>query len=267
LGGLRSLAARVLGVAPPAGEDGTYAGPDSTTSFFRRIADEASASASRRLIHLPTVLGIFAMLLSLSLDAIINNSLEALLSRHRVPPALVILRVKSAGLCCAAVALLSSGALPAFAAYVAAHPALGVKMVLFALCGWVGESCLMAIVALWGAVVGTALASGRKMCTIVISMLVFPKRKGPLFLLGVAVVFAGVVAEVVAKAAGSSKKKLRDFAAAGCSAAVAGASAVGKTAFAAAPTASGFGGAEGAHAGARFGSRERSSGARQRKNW
>jgi len=124
-----------------------------------------------------------------------------------VHPALVILRVKTAALCCAATALIFSGALPAFAAYVRLRPETMVKMVCFALCGWVGESCLMAIVAQWGAVVGTALASGRKMGTIAISMLVFPKKKGVAFVVGVCIVFAGVVMEIAAKAAGKSKAK------------------------------------------------------------
>ncbi len=160
-------------------------------------------------VHWPTLIGVLALIGSLGSDALTNNLLEDTLARARVPPAAVIFRVKSTAAVCAATAAVASGCLPALWDYLCARPEVLRLVLAFGICGWAGESCLMAIVSQWGAVLGTALAAGRKMGTVVLSMLIFPKRKGPAFLAGVGIVFLGVGLQVAAKAAKGDKHKLK----------------------------------------------------------
>eukprot|EP00741_Cyanophora_paradoxa_P019084 tig00021119_g18426.t1 len=144
-------------------------------------------------------LGVLSLLFALCADAFIGNAQEKLLRLHRVPLTELVQGSYLFGmLLCLGLCVVNGELLGALRAC-SANPQIWGLLTLAALAGYLGTYFVLMLVNGFGAVTAVVVTSCRKLITIMLSFVLFPKPFTWLYLWGTLVLFAGVLVNTYAK--------------------------------------------------------------------
>lgn len=163
-------------------------------SFGGRSIDVSSLSTDWNLC-----IGLALMGGALAADAVIGNAQEYVMKKYQSSTSEMILYSKFWGFVYLGTTLLVSGKLVESFVFCWNNPQLYVYMVSFAVCGCLGEHFVMSLIRKWGALIAVVVTSLRKVLTVILSFIIFPKPLKPVFAVGMILVFVGMFLEAYAK--------------------------------------------------------------------
>eukprot|EP00754_Rhynchopus_humris_P050661 Rhum_TRINITY_DN9093_c0_g1::Rhum_TRINITY_DN9093_c0_g1_i1::g.31456::m.31456/K15277/SLC35B3, PAPST2; solute carrier family 35 (adenosine 3'-phospho 5'-phosphosulfate transporter), member B3 len=144
-------------------------------------ADEASpevvgAAAAGAAVERSRRMGLVCITLSLLCDAAILIVEEGIVfGRHRAPTQEVILYVQVLAVVPSLLLLVGNGGMPEFVSFAAASPRFLLLSTGCGVCGYVGTKSVLSLVESFGGTVAALVTSLRKVVTIVLSFIFFPK--------------------------------------------------------------------------------------------
>jgi adenosine 3'-phospho 5'-phosphosulfate transporter B3 len=174
------------------------------TMSLDKAAFNGSAQQSSSFI------GVALLLISLVFDAAVGNLQERLLNVYGVPATSCIIFQSVVGSMLMFFATLSSGELQSALAFCADQWLTIVVLLAYGTVGYVGVRWYLTAVRCFGVVSAQCIATVRKMLTILVSFLLFPKPFSVRYLSAMAFVMCGIAVHVYAKskrAAGSVHKR------------------------------------------------------------
>eukprot|EP00761_Pharyngomonas_kirbyi_P012271 gb/GECH01012298.1/.p1 GENE.gb/GECH01012298.1/~~gb/GECH01012298.1/.p1 ORF type:complete len:328 (+),score=43.76 gb/GECH01012298.1/:1-984(+) len=143
--------------------------------------------------------GVLCLLGALTADAFVGNLQEKVLKEANASPLELIFFAHSVGVIYLTVVCIISGeAYPAVKFCFENPSALGL-LVLYSSLGFVGVMFFMAMMKRFGAFAAVTTTSCRKVVTLLLSFVVFPKPVTPMFGLAVGLVFSGVAVNIFSK--------------------------------------------------------------------
>jgi len=137
-------------------------------------------------------LGVFLISLALAADAIIGNVQEKVLVQYDASTTEMIYYTKIIGLIYLFSALIVKQELFSAFAFCARNPNSYLYIIAFSVIGCIGEQFVMAVIKRFGALIAVITTSLRKMLTIVLSFIIYPKPFSLAYALGLILVFAGI---------------------------------------------------------------------------
>lgn len=144
-------------------------------------------------------LGVFLGLLSLVTDALVGNNQERLMNHEGVSESEIIQSMNGCGFVVGFVFSIVSGYFPEAFSFCAEHPHIYVPILLNGVSCYLALNVIAMLVNKFGTVVTVMVTSTRKVFTIVLSYMFFPKPITPAHVVGVLVVVLAIVLEVIIK--------------------------------------------------------------------
>jgi len=155
--------------------------------------------------------GVFLILCALMADAVIGNVQEKVLVQHDASTTEMIYYTKLIGLVYIFIALIVKGELASAFNFCLSRPSTYLFMMAFSVIGCIGEQFVMVIIKRFGALIAVISTSLRKMFSIMLSFLVYPKPFAFAYLVGMVLVFMGIGLETYIKNEQTILKYLKDF--------------------------------------------------------
>mmetsp|Transcript_27308 Transcript_27308/g.44484 ORF Transcript_27308/g.44484 Transcript_27308/m.44484 type:complete len:457 (+) Transcript_27308:220-1590(+) len=152
--------------------------------------------------------GVLLLTIALVGDAFIGNVQEKLMQRHHVSLSELVQLTYLCGFALCLGICIYTGELQAALAKLEGRRGLLGMLVAFATAGYVGIYFVLALVTRFGAVTSVVVTSCRKLITILLSFLLFPKPWSPLYAWASIMLFTGMVLTALAKNAAETKKAL-----------------------------------------------------------
>eukprot|EP00455_Lapot_gusevi_P018733 TRINITY_DN2026_c0_g1_i4.p1 TRINITY_DN2026_c0_g1~~TRINITY_DN2026_c0_g1_i4.p1 ORF type:complete len:415 (+),score=93.50 TRINITY_DN2026_c0_g1_i4:56-1300(+) len=143
--------------------------------------------------------GVLLICIALVADALIGNAQEKVMTTYKASTTEMIFYSKGIGCFILFLALVVTGELrPAFT-FCWNHPRVYLYILFMASVGCGGEFFVMALVKQFGALIAVTVTSSRKLMSIMVSFILFPKPFTMIYLLGTFQVFVGIGLEVYLK--------------------------------------------------------------------
>ena len=155
-------------------------------------ADKSVSAASRPL-------GIVIICTALLVDGIIGNVQQKMFKMYACSINMMLVKTKAVGALWTFFISLATGQFSLAFAYTAEKPAIFLWMILFSTAGFFGEAFVLALIKQFGALVTVMTTSFRKLLTILISFMLFPKPWVLGHAAGVAMVFSGIFLNIYVK--------------------------------------------------------------------
>lgn len=145
------------------------------------------------------VYGIFLISLALLSDAFIGNVQEKVMKQHKYSAMEMIAYSKGIGAVLLFLISAGSGELIPFILYCISNPSTLPLVLSFSIVGAVGEVFVMKMVKRFGALVAVTVTSMRKVFTILVSFLLFPKPMSHFHVIGLFIVGSGIAMNIYVK--------------------------------------------------------------------
>jgi len=144
------------------------------------------------------ITGIFLLCGALTGDAFTSNLQERVMKKYRVTQREMVSYSHSIGCCYLLVILVCSELSDAFW-FCFQHPQTYAIMILFALFGYLGIQCILAMIRTFDSLIAMIVTSCRKVVTILLSFILFPKPFSYNYIFAVLFVFSGISCQIYTK--------------------------------------------------------------------
>lgn len=157
--------------------------------------DEASSEVGNSRGAESSLLGVGMLLFAVSCDAVQVLAQERMLQgKPNLTPMHVMLHTNGFAFVAVVLAITATGELEGMPERIP-----WMRLVLYGTSSWVGVCCFIALTRSWGATAAVVTTNTRKLLTIVLSFIIFPKPVRPAFALSAVAVVAGVSCHSVAR--------------------------------------------------------------------
>jgi len=160
--------------------------------FLMVVFDVKEAKAEVDLAGTGTAIGVLFLSIASISDALLPNVQEKVLCQLKIQRETMMVRSNAASLCIILVWMGVSGELEQALAFLADDPATGLYLLVQAVCGYLGVRCYLTLMREYGCRVAVLITLARKVVTILLSFLLFPKDVAYMFVSGIALAFAGI---------------------------------------------------------------------------
>lgn len=143
--------------------------------------------------------GFTVMCGALLADAVIGNAQEHVMVTYETSSSEMILYSKLCGVGYLLIWAVISGEFWAAFVFCLEHPVIYLYMFVFSFLGCLGEHFVMMLIKIWGPLIAVIVTSSRKLVTVALSFLLFPKNLSASFFFGMTLIFAGMFMEMYSK--------------------------------------------------------------------
>eukprot|EP01126_Amoeba_proteus_P034759 TRINITY_DN3476_c0_g1_i3.p1 TRINITY_DN3476_c0_g1~~TRINITY_DN3476_c0_g1_i3.p1 ORF type:complete len:400 (-),score=66.52 TRINITY_DN3476_c0_g1_i3:606-1805(-) len=147
----------------------------------------------------PMTIGLVLLLVAMMADAFVSNLQEKMLKDFEISQENLVFQCYRIGWFGLSIILLFSGELFPAVMLCMEFPGLVVWLLVFSLTGYLGLICVVTSLKLYGAFAAVTITSTRKMISISLSFILFPKPLSLLFITAVIFVFTGIFLHIYAK--------------------------------------------------------------------
>ena len=162
------------------------------------VADK-SASASSQPI------GVIIICSALIVDGVIGNVQQKMFEKYSCSVTNMVCKSKAVAAGWAFLICIATGQAGEAITFTMQEPATLLRMVIYSIVGYVGESLVMGLILRFGALIAVMTTSFRKLLTILVSFMLFPKPWVLGHAVGVLMVFVGIFLNIFSK----NEKKIR----------------------------------------------------------